>query len=162
MDIVEVKKLPHPPCEIKVPVTCIGGHETSLWPCCNSKAASCGRQCDRKLKCGNHVCELQCHKVKVLQSIEQDSRCMSCDSGCTIPRPEGCTHPCRKPCHPAPCYPCQVTVKTNCHCGITQVYYKCHEFNNLTKTGEELVKFRESLLSCGQKCIKNVSENCEI
>lgn len=63
------KKLPHPPCQFKVPVTCIGGHETSFWICSNSKPMSCGRICGRKLACGNHVCELQCHK---LENFEND------------------------------------------------------------------------------------------
>lgn len=71
----EIRKLSHPKCEVKVSVDCIGGHETVLYPCWNSKPSSCGRICGRKLKCENHVCELLCHSVenpssmKVLKSI---------------------------------------------------------------------------------------------
>lgn len=60
-DRYEIKKLPHPKCEVKVEVGCIGGHEVSLWPCWNSKPASCGRICGRSLKCTNHLCHLMCH-----------------------------------------------------------------------------------------------------
>lgn len=60
----EIKQLPHPKCEIKVEVDCIGGHERALWPCWNSKPSSCGRICGRALKCGNHVCEIMCHDVE--------------------------------------------------------------------------------------------------
>lgn len=59
----EIQKLPHPKCEIKVPVECIGGHETVQWPCWDSKPNSCGRICGRSLKCGNHKCEKMCHTV---------------------------------------------------------------------------------------------------
>lgn len=60
----EIRKLPHPRCEIQVPVDCIGGHETALWPCWNSNPSSCGRICGRALKCSNHVCESLCHSVE--------------------------------------------------------------------------------------------------
>jgi NF-X1-type zinc finger protein NFXL1 len=49
-----------------------------------------------------------------------------------------------------------MTTKTGCHCGLTQVFYKCNEFYNADKTEQELIEARENLLSCGQKCIKNV------
>lgn len=63
-----IKKLPHPPCEVKVEVTCIGGHETVDMPCHTSKSLSCGRFCGRRLQCGNHTCQLECHTVSDLTS----------------------------------------------------------------------------------------------
>lgn len=69
----EIRKLPHPKCEEKIAVQCIGGHITELWPCWNSKPMSCGRICGRKLKCTNHVCEQFCHNVKTPESIEVSS-----------------------------------------------------------------------------------------
>lgn len=155
MEIVEIKQLPHPQCEVKVPVTCIGGHETSLWPCYNSKPTSCGRECGRALRCGVHTCPKQCHVVKNLNSTEEEPKCQSCTAGCVIPRPNGCIHPCKRPCHPPPCNPCQAPTKTTCHCGLTQIFYKCHEFYSNDKSEDELKLFREQVLSCGQKCIKN-------
>lgn len=65
----EIQKQPHPPCGVKVPVDCIGGHENAMWPCWNSKPGSCGRPCGRALKCGHHVCEQQCHAVADYKSL---------------------------------------------------------------------------------------------
>lgn len=66
----DLKKMPHPACSVKVAVTCLGGHENVQLPCVNSKSQSCGRICGRQLKCGNHVCEEQCHTVKALILLE--------------------------------------------------------------------------------------------
>lgn len=65
----KIVKLPHPKCEVPVPVECIGGHETTLWPCFNSKPSSCGRNCGRALNCGNHYCDKICHDVDDKTSI---------------------------------------------------------------------------------------------
>uniref|UniRef100_A0A182WAM4 PHD-type domain-containing protein n=1 Tax=Anopheles minimus TaxID=112268 RepID=A0A182WAM4_9DIPT len=160
-EIVEVKTLPHPACTENVSVMCLGGHETADWPCSNSKPSSCGRPCDRLLKCGVHRCPLPCHKVTHRASTTQDSRCEACSTGCTLSRPAGCTHSCTLPCHKPPCNPCLVSIKANCYCGLTQVFYKCHEFYPAGMEGKgsdelaELDRRRESFLSCGQKCIKN-------
>ena len=41
------KQLPCPPCEVPVPVACLGKHEVANWPCHEAKPASCGRLCGR-------------------------------------------------------------------------------------------------------------------
>ncbi|XP_031617999.1 NF-X1-type zinc finger protein NFXL1 isoform X1 [Contarinia nasturtii] len=153
----EIRKLPHPKCEVKVPVECIGGHELALWPCWNSKPASCGRNCGRTLKCGNHLCEQMCHIVDDKTSKMQDKSCAECLEGCQVPRPPGCCHSCEKRCHPKPCNPCNVVTKTACHCGLNQVYYKCHEFYGENQHDNEVKENREKRLSCGNRCIKNFS-----
>lgn len=79
--------------------------------------------------------------------------------GCKIPRPDGCVHPCTKRCHLPPCDQCSVTTKTACHCGLSQVYYKCGEFYPVATTETDaavLHENREKKLSCGNRCIKNV------
>ena len=97
----EVKNLDCPECQHPVPVTCLGGHETSDWPCYIAKSASCGRKCGRSLPCGNHTCDRDCHKVKnAPNDIQSGSNCRKCESECTKPRPKGCNHACLKPCHP--------------------------------------------------------------
>ncbi|XP_049546013.1 NF-X1-type zinc finger protein NFXL1 [Anopheles darlingi] len=157
-ETVEVKRLPHPVCEVKVPVMCLGGHETSEWPCYNSKPASCGRPCGRLLKCGLHRCPLQCHKVTHRASTTQDSRCEPCAAGCVVPRPAGCVHPCKRRCHQNPCEPCMVSIKDKCYCGLTQVFYTCNDLYPPVEGGtDELQGRRNAVLSCGQKCIKNLS-----
>lgn len=62
-------------------------------------------------------------------------------------------------CHPPPCQPCNVNIKSNCHCGIAQVFYKCGQFYREINTEEEtsiLAQEKEKILSCGGRCIKNV------
>jgi hypothetical protein len=138
---------------------CIGGHETSMWPCCISKPVSCGRICERRLICGNHVCQKECHSVNNQQSLDQDAACAKCNEGCQRKRPQGCTHPCKDPCHLAPCKLCYVALKSACHCGLTQIYYQCNDIYNI-ENGDDRNKLEASknrTLSCGNRCIKNVS-----
>ena len=59
-----IAALPCPPCEAPVEVTCLGGHETTLWPCHSAKPASCGRKCGRQLPCENCTCARDCHRVR--------------------------------------------------------------------------------------------------
>lgn len=153
---IEIQKLPHPPCNVEVPVVCIGGHEKILWPCWNSQPSSCGRNCNRKLFCGNHFCQNQCHGVADLNSKMQDALCGQCQEDCIYERSNGCIHPCERPCHTGDCDLCLANIKTTCHCGLTQVYYKCGDY---FRTDDEIVLSaeREKMKSCGNRCIKNVS-----
>lgn len=57
--IPEIKML-----KVPMPVVCLGGHEKTNWPCFKATPTSCGRQCGRSLKCGNHKCPILCHTVK--------------------------------------------------------------------------------------------------
>ena len=61
----------------------------------------------RQLPCGNHTCSRDCHKVKnAPNDLDAGSNCRKCESGCLRPRPEGCVHECKKPCHSDDCEPC--------------------------------------------------------
>lgn len=75
---------------------------------------------------------------------------------CRVPRPAGCVHACEKKCHPKPCDPCAMAIKTACHCGLTQVYFKCNDLYTENQSEDELKKLQEISLSCGNRCIKNV------
>lgn len=87
--------------------------------------------------------------------FQQDKSCDECLEVCKLPRSgPGCVHLCEKRCHPMPCEPCTVAIKTACHCGLTQVYYKCDDLNK--GNDEQIEQNREKLLSCGNRCIKNV------
>lgn len=79
-----------------------------------------------------------------------------CLEKCSLARPVGCIHPCQSSCHPLPCKPCSVIVKSKCHCGLSLVYYKCSEYNNNAE-GKEKAKQIEKLKSCSNRCIKTVS-----
>lgn len=61
--LIERRDQPCPECKVPVRVTCLGGHETSDWPCFMAKPSSCGRPCGRLLPCSNHTCSLPCHKI---------------------------------------------------------------------------------------------------
>lgn len=77
---------------------------------------------------------------------------------CSLPRPAaGCVHPCERRCHPKPCKPCTIATKIACHCGLTQVYFKCNDLYQEYQDNDQLEVNREKLLSCGNRCIKNVS-----
>ncbi|XP_020287861.1 NF-X1-type zinc finger protein NFXL1 isoform X2 [Pseudomyrmex gracilis] len=151
--IKQLKTLPCPPCEVSVPVTCLGGHETRLWPCYMSKPSSCGRSCDQLLSCKNHTCELICHKIRNSESKSDDNGipCMECEKSCQFARPQGCTHPCLQPCHPGSCEPCNQLVRVSCHCGISTLYRHCVDLTSATN------EKRDELLKCGNQCPKNYS-----
>ncbi|KAM7357795.1 NF-X1-type zinc finger protein NFXL1 [Cochliomyia hominivorax] len=151
----EFKQLPHPQCEQKVSVTCIGGHEVAEWPCWNSKPSSCQRLCNRVLRCGNHKCSLVCHAVPDIRDMQEQTGCTPCEEGCQIPRPEGCVHNCPRLCHQPPCYPCNVVIKTKCHCGLMYIVYKCSEYFNKDGNEGEILERQENLKSCGNRCLKN-------
>ncbi|KAK7097179.1 hypothetical protein V1264_004194 [Littorina saxatilis] len=59
----ETVKRPCPPCQVPVPVECMGKHEVGQFPCSEVRPYSCGRKCGRELECGNHTCRLDCHVV---------------------------------------------------------------------------------------------------
>ncbi|KAK3884596.1 hypothetical protein Pcinc_011152 [Petrolisthes cinctipes] len=142
---VEIKKLPCPPCQVPVPTTCLGEHETPDLPCSEARIYSCGRKCGRRLACTHHTCQRECHKV------EGDRvNCKPCEIQCSQPRPAGCTHPCPRSCHPGPCKLCSAMVRVRCHCNITQMYHPCHV---LTQADGQA---KEALLRCGNQCSKTM------
>ncbi|XP_015119941.1 NF-X1-type zinc finger protein NFXL1 [Diachasma alloeum] len=149
-DRMELKTLPCPPCEVSVMVTCLGGHETRPWPCHIAIPGSCGRECGRGLPCGNHKCEVLCHRVRGEGGGDGED-CMECEEPCRLGRPEGCSHLCPERCHPAPCPPCKQPVKIACHCGLNSLYKRCVEVTG--KKGRD----REEMLKCGNQCPRNYS-----
>ena len=52
-----------PPCKTAVQVTCLGGHEQQVQPCCSAQPFSCHRPCGRPLACGRHQCSKPCHSA---------------------------------------------------------------------------------------------------
>ena len=78
------------------------------------------------------------------------SSCEECEEPCLKARPEGCVHPCVKPCHPGSCPRCLQTVKCRCHCGLNWAYYKCGEW--ISSKGLA----REKMKSCSDQCPKLV------
>ncbi len=58
---------PCPPCRENVSVVCVGGHSKMMQLCSEKRQYSCGSVCGRKLLCGNHFCQRECHKVCVYE-----------------------------------------------------------------------------------------------
>ncbi|CAD6208541.1 GSCOCG00010535001-RA-CDS [Cotesia congregata] len=146
-EAMQLKTFPCPPCEVSVMVTCLGGHETKPWPCYKAVPTSCLRECGQLLKCSNHACELLCHKLN--DGPGSNELCKQCELPCLLPRPQGCSHACPKPCHPAPCPACKQIVKIPCHCGINSLYKRCSELTSAT------LDQKNELLKCGNQCPKN-------
>lgn len=65
-------------------------------------------------------------------------------------RPEGCTHPCPRPCHSGNCAPCNQYVQFRCHCCNSVTVKPCMEWCSLQKD------VREAAKSCGQRCSRNL------
>ncbi|XP_044731524.1 NF-X1-type zinc finger protein NFXL1 [Chrysoperla carnea] len=140
--------LPCPDCTVPVQVTCLGEHESIHLPCYRAKSTTCGRQCGRLLACGNHTCTFKCHVVAGSDdNVRAGSNCEKCELGCLKKRPEGCIHPCPKPCHADDCAPCKQMLRPKCHCGLTQVYVRCYDLLDPEKV--------DILKSCGNRCPKN-------
>ena len=148
----EIRNLDCPPCQAPVPITCLGGHDTSDFPCHMAKPSSCGRSCGRTLLCGNHYCERDCHRIKnAPDTVQAGTNCRKCESECLQPRPEGCNHACLRPCHPDPCDSCGQMMKIWCNCGITQLYVKCGQW---IAAGEEK---KLEMACCQDQCPKIMS-----
>ena len=157
--VIETKKLPCPDCQVPMPVTCLGGHDTSDFACHMAKPASCGRPCGRALPCGNHTCARDCHKVRQAPNdTDAGINCRKCELECQVPRPEGCNHPCQRPCHMGSCEPCTQNMKITCHCGLSQLYVKCGEWNAGKEVNDPEVKAKkDALASCQNQCPKTMS-----
>jgi NF-X1-type zinc finger protein NFXL1 len=154
---IEMRKLPHPPCKTIVKLLCFGGHELIDMTCNDAKTISCGRICNRNLKCGNHQCKLMCHPVKDVNDEEEDENCEECNMPCTFERL--CSHPCSKnKCHQNPCKRCKIMMKSKCFCGLTDVFFRCcDDVNKKGLTKQEVDVLQEKYMSCGLKCVKTVS-----
>ncbi|KAF4517853.1 hypothetical protein B566_EDAN011778 [Ephemera danica] len=98
-----------------------------------------------------HVIKVSLVRVDVPVAGEN---CSVCESTCTLPRPQGCTHTCLSACHPSPCKPCQQAVKLKCHCGLNQLHRPCVQWTK-AQSVEDSKQEIEKLLSCGNQCPKN-------
>jgi hypothetical protein len=50
-----------PPCRVRVPVGCLGGHTVAQLACSEAAPFCCGARCGQGLACGNHSCQKPCH-----------------------------------------------------------------------------------------------------
>ncbi|CAG0882814.1 unnamed protein product [Darwinula stevensoni] len=138
----------------QVKIICLGEHEENRVACSDAREYSCGKICNRLLACTRHVCHLECHVVEGAPNSDQAGKnCESCERDCELPRPEGCQHPCKKgKCHPGECPPCRQPMRILCHCGLTQLYVRCCEWNNSADADRNAQK------SCKNQCPKQELE----
>eukprot|EP00045_Choanoeca_perplexa_P012339 m.134146 g.134146 ORF g.134146 m.134146 type:complete len:1015 (+) comp15971_c0_seq6:732-3776(+) len=173
---------PHPTCALTVSLKCHCGKQTSKLRCnkVSDAALSCGKVCKKRLICGLHKCQKECHagacqrcdetvvlncycgqhqqtvvcgSVEHMQAITDDLR-YSCNQRCNQPLACG-SHHCERICHPDACY-CPYTPErvTTCPCGRVPL-------RMLTKAGVRqscsdpiptcLGRCRKSL-DCGHSC----------
>ncbi|XP_061713720.1 protein shuttle craft [Cydia pomonella] len=135
---------PCPPCQATVSKQCGCGAETRSVLCSSKLPQVCGRVCSRKLECGVHSCEKECHEGPCDAcgaSVDQVCHCpaaktrsvpccaatgssqtWSCGAACA--RVLACgAHVCRAPCHAPPCEPCALMPASvlTCPCGRTKL-----------------------------------------
>ncbi|KAB1282208.1 NF-X1-type zinc finger protein NFXL1 [Camelus dromedarius] len=105
--------LPCPPCQVPIPMECLGKHEVSPLPCHAVGPYSCKRMCGRTLDCQNHTCKKECHKVTEIDS-------------CTTKNKLPCGHRCKEMCHPGACpFNCNQKVKLRCPCKRIKKELQC-------------------------------------
>ncbi|CAI2162145.1 13798_t:CDS:2 [Funneliformis geosporum] len=124
----------------------------------------CPLICGKKLQCGNHFCQLLCHREYCMNCLEASFEELTCPCGRTKIEPPipcgfkipSCPYSCIRnrecghsdiahPCHSdeEPCPPCPFLVNKKCMCGKSEVRnVPCHRTN----------------VSCGQVC--DLPVNC--
>ncbi|XP_071847469.1 NF-X1-type zinc finger protein NFXL1-like [Apostichopus japonicus] len=157
---LEVIEKPCPPCEVPVPVVCLGKHKIWDFPCWEAKPFSCEAVCRRNLSCTNHVCQLSCHTVTNATSEHQAGKeCQDCEEPCTKPRPGGCTHVCSLPCHPGDCPPCHKSLKVRCHCKNLLLIVDCSKWTSASENERDIISSCKGpcrhTLGCGHLCSKS-------
>ncbi|KAK9468661.1 hypothetical protein V1512DRAFT_233383 [Lipomyces arxii] len=120
----------------------------------------CTQNCNRPLKCGNHMCQITCHRGPCPPCLEASFDELTCNCGRTkimppIPcgaKPPKCSYPCTRP---KPCgHP---LVPHNCHMDDEQCP-KCPYFvERECMCGKKVLKNQpcsREQVSCGQICSK--------
>ncbi|CAI2348037.1 unnamed protein product [Caenorhabditis sp. 36 PRJEB53466] len=112
-----------PPCTQLTDKTCYGGHTVRKNIPCHIESVSCGVVCQKRLRCGVHVCQRSCHGDECEKEGEK------CTKKCEVIR-ELCEHACALPCHEdSPCEPspCKAAVRATCECGRIRKEIPCCE-----------------------------------
>eukprot|EP00048_Salpingoeca_helianthica_P008215 m.120068 g.120068 ORF g.120068 m.120068 type:complete len:802 (-) comp14545_c0_seq3:58-2463(-) len=131
-------KLVCPPCSVRVPVRCLGEHQTKNVACHAAAPYSCSAECGQRLACGMHDCHRPCHA--------RNEGCGVCTAPCSRPRPTGCPHRCPEVCHRGACPDCHELLRIPCHCGALVMHPLCCEYLAADAS------LREASLSCRGGC----------
>ena len=134
-----------PLCPFLVEKECICGKRTLKNQRCSFTEVRCGLPCGKKLKCGIHFCQKECHRPG--QCEDATSPCMQpCGRKKTV-----CDHSCSDSCHaPYPCKelnPCEAKTFITCECQNQKQTVKCLA----SKTGKGN---SNKALDCNDECLK--------
>ncbi|KAF2499878.1 hypothetical protein BU16DRAFT_285702 [Lophium mytilinum] len=131
-----------PKCPFLTTKTCLCGKNTMRNQPCWRTEARCGEVCGRKLRCGAHKCQKQCHTPGECEE--------PCQQSCGKELPT-CGHACLAPCHsPYPCKedrPCQHKIFVTCDCQRIKQETKC----GASKTSEGNIT---KSLKCDDECAR--------
>ncbi|KAL5282480.1 NFX1 family protein [Megaselia abdita] len=152
------KSKPCPPCDEKIEQICYCERQERKVFCTkelNGKVSfSCGKVCNKELKCGNHKCKDSCHAGPCKPCKQSPEAVISCPCGAlvifkderkscldAIPtcknicrkllkcgKPDN-SHKCISICHQGPCPPCNKQTAIKCRCGQTEQLIKCRNLN---------------------------------
>jgi transcriptional repressor NF-X1 len=179
------------PCPITSKQKCYCGKEEGIKPCLNTvtqkengedRTFSCKKVCGKKLKCGNHTCELPCHSgschschysVSNVKTCpcgksklgKERKSCLdaipTCDNQCKKKLPCG-IHSCSKKCHLGDCGHCVELIGMSCRCGSTSSKIPC-ALTYLDPSDPFVEKLKEEYkiqfpILCDKVC--NTTKNC--
>ncbi|KAI1083034.1 hypothetical protein F5B20DRAFT_443826 [Whalleya microplaca] len=136
-----------PKCPFLVEKRCICGKQTLKNQPCWFEEPRCGLPCNKKLKCGSHECQKQCHRPGECE--DADVVGPRCKQPCGKTR--GCGHLDVEPCHsPYLCKedkPCQAKTFVTCDCQHRKQEVKC----TATKTNPSPQRIA---LKCDDECLR--------
>ena len=112
-----------PNCPFLVQKPCLCGKKMLRNQPCFLSEVRCGEVCGRKLRCGSHYCQKQCHRPGECEDSDR-----SCGQPCGKPK-KACSHPCEERCHaPSACKEekaCQHKLLITCDCQNLKTETKC-------------------------------------
>lgn len=136
---------PCPKCPFLVEKQCLCSKKTLKNQPCWFSEVRCGLACGKKLKCGSHFCQKQCHRP---------GECEDADTACTQAcgrKKTVCDHFDPAPCHaPYPCKedsPCQAKTFITCACQHQKQAIKC--LASKTSAGNT-----GKTLDCDDECLR--------
>lgn len=117
---------PCPPCPYLMEKRCICGKQVLKTQPCWFDEPRCGLPCNKKLKCGVHLCTKPCHRPGECE--DADIRGSHCNQPCLKVR-KSCDHVDLEPCHaPYACKedkPCQAKTFVTCECQHRKQEIRC-------------------------------------
>ncbi|KAF2669679.1 hypothetical protein BT63DRAFT_455667 [Microthyrium microscopicum] len=133
-----------PKCVFLTTKTCLCGKNQLKNQQCWITSPRCGEVCNKKLKCGYHRCQKQCHTAG-----ECEDSTKPCTQACG--KAKSCHHPCSLSCHsPFPCKedtPCAHKIFITCPCQRLKTETRCSATRASPGNNEKT-------LTCDEECLR--------